>query len=450
MDRSDTLSSFKVIVIGGGPIGLTAAHALHLAGIDFVVLERRHNIVEDQGASLVVYPHTFRVLHQFSILEKVLSVGSELNHHLSITSNGYVFKEGTRYDRVRENHGYGPAAFHRAELIEIMYNGLPDAAKEKVFTNKKLVDIKTSRTGVKVTCADGSIYEGSVVIGADGVHSKTRLLMRDLALKENPSRPWDPENPFIAAYQVLFGSFPTPSEPGQGYDIQTRDKSIMYLSGPDRSWFFLYKKLPKPTKDRNYYTDQDIEALSKEFAEFPLIPTVKVKDVWPHMSGAGLTDLHEGIVKHWSLGRIVLVGDACHKLTTHLGLGYNNGVQDVVVLCNMLRNAVCTAPDGNPDASALTRVFEKYEMVRKSPASSLVADLANSGMETRMHAWANMGYYLLSRFLIIPKFVEDMVVKSIISPELRKGQVLDYVPKEEPMTGKLSWLHPMRADVADL
>jgi 2-polyprenyl-6-methoxyphenol hydroxylase-like FAD-dependent oxidoreductase len=95
-------SSFKVIVIGGGPIGLTAAHALHLAGIDFVVLERRPSIVEDLGASLVVYPHTFRVLHQFGILEKLLSVGSELNHHLSITSEGYVFKEGTRYTRVRE------------------------------------------------------------------------------------------------------------------------------------------------------------------------------------------------------------------------------------------------------------------------------------------------------------------------------------------------------------
>ncbi|KAH7143581.1 flavoprotein monooxygenase [Dactylonectria macrodidyma] len=441
---NNKVSSFKVIVVGGGPIGLTAAHALHLAGIDFVVLERRPNIVEDQGASLVVYPHTFRVLYQFGILEKVLSVGSELNHHLSITSSGHVFKEGTRYDRVRENHGYGPAAFHRAELIEIMYNGLPAAAKEKVLTDKKLVDIETSKSGVKVTCADGSVYQGSMVMGADGVYSKTRRLMRDLALGDDPSRAWDPEEPFIASYQVLFGAFPTPSDPGLGYDIQTRHKSIMYLSGHQRSWFFLYKKLPKPTKERMDYTDQDLEALSKEFAEFPLTQTVKVKDVWPRMLGAGLTNLHEGIVQHWSLGRIVLVGDACHKLTTHLGLGYNNGVQDVVVLCNSLRDAVRAAPDRNPDASALTQVFEKYETARKSPASSLVADLAHSGMETRMHAWANMGYYVLSRFLIIPKFVEDAFVNLVFSPEIRKGQVLDYVPTEEPMKGKLSWLNPMR------
>lgn len=97
MDRG-----FKVIVVGGGPIELTAAHALHHTSIDFVVLERRPSIIEDKGASLVVYPHTFRVMHQFGILDGVLSMGGELHHHLSFSSDGYAFKEGTRYQRVIE------------------------------------------------------------------------------------------------------------------------------------------------------------------------------------------------------------------------------------------------------------------------------------------------------------------------------------------------------------
>lgn len=95
-------SSFKAVIVGGGPIGLTAAHAFYLAGIDFVVLERRPTIVEDQGASLVVYPTTFRVMEQFGILEPMLAAGSELVHHLSLTADGRVFKEGTRYTRLRE------------------------------------------------------------------------------------------------------------------------------------------------------------------------------------------------------------------------------------------------------------------------------------------------------------------------------------------------------------
>jgi hypothetical protein len=36
-------------------------------------------------------------------------------------------------------------------------------------------------------------------------------------------------------------------------------------------------------------------------------------------------------------------------------------------------------------------------------------------------------------------------MQHIMSPEFRKGQVLDYVSKEEPMKGTVSWLHPMKA-----
>ena len=93
---------FKAIIIGGGPVGLAAAHALHLADLDFVVLERRPTIVEDSGASLIVHPHTFRVLQQFGILDDLLPRGAKLNHHLSFTADGHVFSEGNRYSLIRD------------------------------------------------------------------------------------------------------------------------------------------------------------------------------------------------------------------------------------------------------------------------------------------------------------------------------------------------------------
>lgn len=330
-----------------------------------------------------------------------------------------------------------------------MYNGLPVTAKEKVLTDKKLTDITTTQDGVTATCADGSVFRGSIVIGADGVYSKTRQTMRNLALKENPTRPWDSQHPYTATYQLLYGSFPSPSPSGQGYDIQSKGKAIMYFSGPERGWFFLYKRLPTPTSERTNYTDQDVGTLAAEFAEFPLTRTVKVQDVWPRMLGAGLTNLDEGIVNHWSFGRIVLVGDACHKMTTHLGLGFNHGIQDVVVLCNSLRQALRAAPDRGPDAGTLTRLFEQYQAVRMSSACSLKGDVLKSGLETRMHAWHNVGCYLLSRYLTVPHVVENLFMKFVMVPEFRKGQVLDYVAKEECMRGKISWIYPMRSTRKD-
>lgn len=343
------------------------------------------------------------------------------------------------------SHGYGPVAFHRSEFIETMYKCLPPSAREKILTNKKIVDIKMKSDGVRVICVDGNAFEGSIVIGADGVHSKTRQLMRKLALETNPKRSWDSEQPYTASFQLLYGSFPSPSPPGFGYDIQSKDKSIMYFSSADRGWFFSYKRLPKPTQERTSYTENDVESVAQEFLEFPLTRTVRVKDVWPRVSAAGLTNLDEGIVQHWSLGRVVLVGDACHKMTTHLGLGFNNGVQDVVVLCNGLRKAVKTAPNGNPSASVLTEVFEKYKAVRMSSESSLKSDVTNAGFETRMHTWHNTWYYVLSRYLVIPSWTESLVMRYVMAPEFRKGQVLDYVTKEEPMKGIISWLYPIRA-----
>jgi 2-polyprenyl-6-methoxyphenol hydroxylase-like FAD-dependent oxidoreductase len=66
----ETSQSFRVIVVGGGPVALTAAHALSQAGIDYVVLERRKALDQDSGASVAVWPHNVRLLDQLGLLEE--------------------------------------------------------------------------------------------------------------------------------------------------------------------------------------------------------------------------------------------------------------------------------------------------------------------------------------------------------------------------------------------
>jgi 2-polyprenyl-6-methoxyphenol hydroxylase-like FAD-dependent oxidoreductase len=56
-----------------------------------------------------------------------------------------------------------------------MYHNFP--AKEKILTSKRCVDIESNADSVKVTTADGSVYTGDIVIGADGVHSTVRKSM---------------------------------------------------------------------------------------------------------------------------------------------------------------------------------------------------------------------------------------------------------------------------------
>jgi 2-polyprenyl-6-methoxyphenol hydroxylase-like FAD-dependent oxidoreductase len=86
-------SLFKVIVVGGGPVGLTAAHALSQAGIEFIVLEHRSYIVVDVGASLVLWPQGLRVLAQLGLLEQLRRIGADLQHVMTVTFEAQKYKE---------------------------------------------------------------------------------------------------------------------------------------------------------------------------------------------------------------------------------------------------------------------------------------------------------------------------------------------------------------------
>lgn len=97
-----TQDTFKVIAIGGGPSGLIASHTLYLAGIDFIVLERREHVIEDLGASLVLAPPSLRVMHQLGILEKLLAIGKEIELTRSFDVGGRVLKNSTNIQLMRE------------------------------------------------------------------------------------------------------------------------------------------------------------------------------------------------------------------------------------------------------------------------------------------------------------------------------------------------------------
>ena len=58
----------RIIIVGGGPVGMTAAHALSRAGIDFVLLESRSEIVMDAGSGLLLSPIGLRALGQLGLL----------------------------------------------------------------------------------------------------------------------------------------------------------------------------------------------------------------------------------------------------------------------------------------------------------------------------------------------------------------------------------------------
>ena len=52
--------------------------------------------------------------------------------------------------------------------------------------NKKVVDVEHHPDRVVVKCEDGTSYEGDILAGADGIYSKTREALWELAGRTNP------------------------------------------------------------------------------------------------------------------------------------------------------------------------------------------------------------------------------------------------------------------------
>lgn len=335
--------------------------------------------------------------------------------------------------------------FHRAELIETIHDGLSDEDKARIHTGKKLENIEEKDDGVVVTCADGSTYEGSIVLGADGVHSQTRRLMREVALRKSPDASVNDIEPFQHAYKTMWCSFPRRWEfaPGDHCITHGNKASLQMLNAHHRAWMFVYEKLDAPTTERVDFTQEDMEEFAAKHADMKIGDRITVKDVFPHRTSCGMANLEEGILKHWSSGRIVLAGDACHKFTPNAGLGFNNALQDIVALVNELHRVLEPGDkDVAPSEKDLGALFYRYQDARRA---GVLDDYKFSLHTTRLCAWPNTTYWLVDQYVIpaIPNF-NKLLMKFKGAPAISKALCLDFVEGEEPFEGKIPWVHPMK------
>ncbi|KAI0884044.1 FAD/NAD(P)-binding domain-containing protein [Annulohypoxylon maeteangense] len=365
---------FRVIIVGGGLVALTSAHIFSKAGIEFILLEQHKDLLPDIGTVLTLWPPTFRIFDQLGILDTMMSVMDEINLGITMSADdGTIYSELDPNPIVEKNHGHRLQITSRPRFIEALYNTLPEDAKSRIKVNKRVVNVNVFDDEVSVECSDGTIVKGSIVIGADGVHSRTRQCMQALAEgKPPPEKLQGAKSPFITTYRMLFGNIPIPLGLGKGrnHECSTERVSTQVVTGQNQAWFAIYEALDKPTSERVRYTDKDKEAVIQKWGHLYAAPGYRIRDIYStHVGDVGLIHLEEGRVDKWSWKRIVLVSDAVRKLEPHAGLGYNSGLVDMVVLVNMLRNLLETEP--SPTTKELEAVFANYQKDRLGDESAV-------------------------------------------------------------------------------
>ncbi|KUI61073.1 2-heptyl-3-hydroxy-4(1H)-quinolone synthase [Cytospora mali] len=443
-------TQFRAIIVGGGPNGLCLAHALYLAGIDYVLLERGGEIINQGGASLALWPHSVRILDQLGLLDEArkhyFPIKTKHNHR----PDGSVRDVNDMFAKVEVNHGHPWMLFHRVKLLELLWENLPEK-ETRVKINKKVESVVSNHDGVVVTCSDGTSESGSIVIGCDGVHSTIRQMMHDLrsqkkkrsgrklSLGSSPNE----DKSMKTYYYGLIGWIPLLDglQPAACYEVRSepKGKTFNILTGEDTAYFIVYVHLEKPTRERSRYTDEDAEKLAAALAESKITPEITFGDLWRSRRWGKMLDFQEGFVDKWYHERIVLVGDAVHKMTPNAGLGLNAGWQGIAELTNRLRGLVA-AEGQRPDTRCIKKVFKGYQDSRKGMAKKT---MRFSSLYTRVVA----NQSLLYRFCdwVTPAVGGDVaLLNTMASPIVKKGVTFDFVAERDHKEGRVRWVHPQQ------
>jgi len=376
-------------------------------------------------------------------------------------------------------HGTPALFFHRPELLRFLYTSLPSDVQKRLIPGKAVTDIRTTAdgNGLIVTCTDGTIEKGDIVVGADGIHSTVReIITHKRSLSRTPRTTETKPKPFVAKFRCLFG-YTTHLIPG----LQVRDILEAHSAGtstqvfvfPDKVLFMIYQKLSHPTtsnesesaraqgdagEKQGRYTHSDQEEFIKQTGHLHIVSSevgLKVKDLYNARQWSVLSDSHEGIMEHWHAGgreRMVLVGDAVNKQTPNFGHGWNCGVQDVVVLGNLLGGLVKKKEvvGEGVRGEELDRLFDEYQGMRYGASRTC---LEASMTVARMHAWDSWGLWFLDRW-VAPVVSDGLWLKIYLKllgpgPQMANGYVLDFLREKERPKGLVPWVRISRIEMEE-
>ncbi|KAI0168098.1 FAD binding domain protein [Pestalotiopsis sp. NC0098] len=378
MAGSDT---FRVVIVGGGVAGLTLANMLEKFDIDYIILESHGDIAPAVGASIGLFPNGLRILDQIDCYERVLALPQRpITILYERNSQGKPFsKLANVSEQLQLRHGYPVLFFDRQWLLKLLYENLQH--KNRVALGMKVAKLQPTDGGVQVITKDGQVVEGTIVVGADGVHSTIRDEMFRLGNKLRPGYfPAGEPDRVPCYYRCSFGI--AQHVPGYANGELNRiwgeDWSGLTISGPeDRVYWFIFDRLPEPKygSDIPKYTKEDEAKFAEEFWNKSITDKVTFGQIYSKKSTSTLTPLHEVVWKKWFFERIILLGDSAHKPNPISGQGGNGAMESVAELVNAIvrmRDAKSGSLTGLDDADVET-ILSQTQSARHEREQYLIA-----------------------------------------------------------------------------
>ena len=340
MDRKD-----PIIIAGGGLGGLTTALALARHGFTVRVLEGAAEFGAI-GFGIQFGPNVFHVLDRIGVTAAVLEKADAPPAVLMIDAlNGKeVTRVATGIPGFRARFKYPYIIIHRIDL----HNALLDACRRDplitLVGDAMVTHFDESRGGVTVKTEDGRSFEGALLVGADGIRSRTRAQI----LADGDPLP----NGFMGFRTIV---------PMGDVTADVQRDIVALWGGP--GFHIVHYPLRHGTLfnivavfRRSAHSERgDVAAYRAELEQ-------AYRNAHPTMKALlAMLDLQRrqaigdrDPIRHWHKGRVVLLGDAAHPTLQSLAQGACMAIEDGSCLADCIADA-----DGDHEAA-----FRRYESAR--------------------------------------------------------------------------------------
>lgn len=331
--------SYSIAIAGCGVAGLTAALLLARQGHAVTLFEQSPQI-GPVGAGILLQPSGQLVLQRLGLLDQVVARAARINRLHALTHRGHMLVD-LSYGAVSPGlHAYG---LHRGDLFAVLHAQV-QAAGARIVLNCRVTRFRNHHGGIEIfDHQSNSRGNFDLLLAADGSRSELRRASKLKAFVY--------EYPHGALWAL-------------GHCVAVQDELLQFTHGSKQMCGLLPLGQNRCAIFWSLEKHQAPALMAAPFSAW----TKQVRSLAPQadelLSGLrSFEDTHFATYSHaymprWHAGRMLLLGDAAHSMSPHLGQGVNLALLDGLTIAHAL--AV---------AATVPQAFDLYSRLRRSHTS---------------------------------------------------------------------------------